>query len=170
MSSSPPAPLRAISRWAVEGRVAREVVDDAAVGGALDVVDVDLVERPTVDPALEVVGLGVDRAAVEAKHLGDAVVLARGQPGDARGQQAGGRGGGQEGLDLGLHRLGGGQGVVVAGGDDLGILLAGGAGLRADIGVVPGRAGCVGRATEGEDKAESEGSCGRGRHENEHRQ
>ena len=64
----------------VDRRVGVGVVDDAGRRVALDVVDVDLVERPGVDQTFGAVLLVVDRTAVEAERLGQAVVVACRQP------------------------------------------------------------------------------------------
>ena len=68
-----------ISSASIVGYVAVSLTMPAAVV-ALDVVDVGLVERPGVDLTLRAGLLVVDRPAVEAERLGEAVVVAGGQP------------------------------------------------------------------------------------------
>ena len=90
------------------------VVDDAAVGLALDVVDVGLVDRPGVDAALGTLVV-VDRATVEAKRLRLAVPLTCVEPRLARSAQAVGRGLRHEGPNGALQCFGLRQRVLVAG-------------------------------------------------------
>ena len=70
-----------------------------AVGVALDVVDVGLVERPGVDLALRPVVGVVDRAIVEAEDLGGSVQLAAGEPASLAACEGGLGGVGDEGVD-----------------------------------------------------------------------
>ena len=87
----------------VDRRVGVGVVDDAGRRVALDVVDVGLVERPGVDQTFGSVSLVVDRTAVEAERLGQAVVVACRQPRLLGGLQRLVRRVGEERIDRGIE-------------------------------------------------------------------
>ena len=106
MLLSPPSSLAATRTSVVISGTPAASLTMPAVGVALDVVDVGLVERPGVDLTLRPVVGVVDRAVVEAEDLGGSVDLAAGEPG-VLGRLEGRVGGvGDEGVDGGLQRRG----------------------------------------------------------------
>ena len=101
MFVSPPSSLAATSTSVVISGTPAASLMMPAVGVALDVVDVGLVERPGVDLALgPVVGV-VDRAVVEAEGLGGAVQHAAVEPRLLGGVERGVGGVGDEGVEGG---------------------------------------------------------------------
>ena len=132
MLLSPPSSLAATRTSVVISGTPAASFTMPAVGIALDVVDVRLVEGPGVDLALRPVVGVVDRAIVEAEGLGGSVHLAAREPG-VLGRLEGLLGRvGDERLDGGLQ-LGGRLDGRVVGRDDL-VGVGGGGGQRGLVG------------------------------------
>ena len=138
-------------------RVLVDHVDDAGAGVAGDVVDVGLVHGPGVELAFGAVLLVVDGSAVEAVGLGDAVVVAGGEPGALGGFEGVGGRVVEEGGDCAGHVGGGGEGSLVGGVDADGVV--GDDVLLGDVGVVvagaggEGQRGCGGDREQGGDQS-----------------
>ena len=64
----------------INGRELIGIVDDPSTGVAFHVIDVGLVQGPSVDKPFGTVFLIVDRAVVEAVYLGDSIVVSSVEP------------------------------------------------------------------------------------------